>query len=349
MKTNHIGKWFGWVLVAALISMGRVALAQDAPDDVVLEAPAEDDAPPVAEPPVVEPEPVPEPAPGDDAPILAPELPPVVEPGTGDEPMEPIKPPKKTPTYKGADMQSAFTGAGSSHFGISGRVNKLPAKKSVRKEKGEWKRNVELGINTASGNSELLRYNGALSAGRETDQHAIFLKAAGRYGESEKEKDTENATAEAKFQRKLTARNYVALDGNARHDQIADLAYRVRANLSLGRHIVADERVVLSAEIGPGYVAEKKGDDREGFAAGRVAQYLEILMADNWQVWESLEYVQNLEDSAVYFITAEVGLEVALTGSMTLKFSVENRYDNQPAANKKSNDLLTTTALSWSF
>jgi putative salt-induced outer membrane protein YdiY len=127
------------------------------------------------------------------------------------------------------------------------------------------------------------------------------------------------------------------------------LAYRVRANLSLGRHIVADERVVLSAEIGPGYVAEKKGDDREGFAAGRVAQYLEILMADNWQVWESLEYVQNLEDSAVYFITAEVGLEVALTGSMTLKFSVENRYDNQPAANKKSNDLLTTTALSWSF
>jgi len=51
MKTNHIGKWFGWVLVAALISMGRVALAQDAPDDVVLEAPAEDDAPPVAEPP----------------------------------------------------------------------------------------------------------------------------------------------------------------------------------------------------------------------------------------------------------------------------------------------------------
>ena len=40
-------------------------------------------------------------------------------------------PKKKEPAYRGSDMQDAFKGAGSSKFGMSGRVNKMPAKKSA--------------------------------------------------------------------------------------------------------------------------------------------------------------------------------------------------------------------------
>lgn len=261
----------------------------------------------------------------------------------------PVPVPKPAPAYHGADMQDAFQGAGSSRFGMSGRVNKLPAKKSLKKPDGAWKRSLELGLTTASGNSDTVRGNGAASAARETDVNYLFLKATGRYGESDHEKDAENATGEAKFQRLLTERVYAAIDGNIRHDQIADLSYRVRGNLSLGRHFILSERTVLSAEAGPGYVAQKKGGDREGFAAGRAAQYLEFLVADNLQVWESVEFVQDLEDTEVYFANAEVGLEVVLTGNLNLKFSVEDRYDSQPADDKESNDLLTTTALVVNF
>ena len=123
----------------------------------------------------------------------------------------------------------------------------------------------------------------------------------------------------------------------------------MRGSLSLGRHFIWTERTVLSAEAGPGYVAEKKGGEQEGFAAGRLAQYLEILVADDLQVWESVEFVQNLEDSAVYFVNAEIGLETVLTGSLSLRFTVEDRYDNQPADDKEANDLLTTTSLNWKF
>ena len=258
-------------------------------------------------------------------------------------------PKKKEPAYRGSDMQDAFKDAGSSKFGMSGRVNKMPAKNSAPKQDGDWKRSLEVGVNTASGNSDALRCTGAASAARETETNFLFLKASGRYGESDGEKDAEEATGEGKLQHRLTERVYAALDGNAHRDRIADLDYRVRGSLSLGRHFIWTERTVLSAEAGPGYVAEKKGGEQEGFAAGRLAQYLEILVADDLQVWESVEFVQNLEDSAVYFVNAEIGLETVLTGSLSLHFAVEDRYDNQPADDKEANDLLTTTSLNWKF
>ena len=265
------------------------------------------------------------------------------------EPEVPAKPAKPEPAYRGADMKEAFKCADSSRFGVSGRVNKMPAKKSARKEKSAWKRVVEAGISTASGNSDLLRYDGSASAAKETETNYTYLEVAGRYGESDNETDAANATGEAKYQHKLTERTYAALDGFAKHDQIADLAYRLRGSVSLGRHFLWTERAVLSAELGPGYVAEKKGGEQEGFAAGRAGQYLEILVADNLQIWQSAEFVQNLEDAAVYFVNAEIGLETVLMGNLNLRFSVEDAYDSQPAEGKESNDVTTKTTLVWKF
>ena len=279
------------------------------------------------------------------------EAPAVVEPPVDETPAPAgaSKSGRPPPAYRGADMQDAFKGAARSRFGFSGRVNKLPAKKSAKREKGEWRRNLELGLATARGNSDTLRYDGEASASKETEQNYFYIKAGGRYGESDKEKDTENATGEARFQHRLTERMYAGVDGYGLHDSIADLDYRARASLALGRQFVLSDRTALSAEAGPGYVAEKKAGESEGFLAGRVAQMLEFLVTDSLQIWQSVEYVPNLEDSRVYYVNAEVGLETVLLSSLSLKFTVEDRYDSNPAEGKEGNDLLTTTSLSWSF
>lgn len=290
----------------------------------------------------------------------APELVPVEDPAEAvslpemtpsfpeEEPEEPAPRGKPPPAHRGAEMREAFKGAGS-RYGVSGRVHKIPAKKSPRKPKDAWRRSLSLGLNTAQGNSDTLRVDAAASASKDTEASYFFLKAAGRYGESEDETDAENATLEGKIQRRLTERMYVAMAGNVHHDQLADLSYRVNGSLSLGRHLMWTERTVLSIEAGPGYVAEKKGGETEGFVAGRVAQHLEFLATPSLQVWESIEYVPSLEDSRVYYVNAEVGLETVLMANLSLKCTLENRYDNNPAEGKERNDLLTTTALTWSF
>ena len=359
MKSHQVKSgWAAGLVCAGIVGWCVGALAQDeaipAEDPVAVEetvVPAEEPSAPAAE---TEPVAVENPASPSEEPATAPvETAPATEPAAGTEvpaaEETPAKPPKAATVYRGSDMNEAFKGAGSSKFGASGRVNKIPAKKSVKTEKGAWKRSIEAGMSTASGNSDVLRYDGSASASKETDDNYFFLEAGGRYGESDNETDAANATIEAKVQHRLSERTYAALDGHVRHDQIADLSYRARGSLSLGRHFIWSDRVVLSAEAGPGYVAEKKGGEKEGFVAGRVGQYLEILLTDSLQIWESADFVQNLEDSAVYFGTAEVGLETVLVGNLNLRLSLEDTYDSQPAEDKVSNDLTTKTTLVWRF
>ena len=261
----------------------------------------------------------------------------------------PAKAIKPLPAYGGADLTDAFKGAGSSLYGVKGRALKLPAKKSAKKEKGVWRREIELGASTSQGNKDNLRYDAALEAAKETENNYYFLKAAGRYGESDDERDAENATGEAKAQHRLTERWYVAAEANVYHDQIADLSYRARGNLSLGRYFIQSERTILSAETGPGYVAERKGGVRDDFMAGRVAEHLEFLVTSSLQVWQAVEYIPSFEDSQVYFVNAEVGLETVLVTDLSLVCTLEDRFDSNPAEGKERNDLLTTTALNWKF
>lgn len=346
-----------WRVGAASLLWAGIVFAQEEAEPAV-EEPVASEEPAAIEEPSADEEVVAEEEPAASEPEPIADEPAVDEPVVGEPvaepeelPSEPEPPVKPRPARRGSDMGAAFTGAGSSRFGVGGRVNALPAKskKTVEKPEGAWRGRLELGLDTAQGNTETLRTHGSISGAKETEANAYFLKAAGRYGESDQETDTESAEAEAKFQHRLSERMYAAVDGNVLHDEIADLSYRARGSLSLGRHFVRTGRTVLSGELGPGYVAEKKGGEEEGFVAGRVAQVLEFLVTDSLQVWQSVEFVQNLEDSRVYFVNAKVGLETVLLPDLSLRFSVEDRYDSNPAEGKESNDLLTGTSLNWSF
>ena len=351
MKTKMISK--SWLVgVVCLLWAGAVWAEEEA--ELAMEEPVASEEPAADEGPATSEEPATNGGAGAGEPIVIEEEPAVEEPVV-QEPVgpvvEPDVPAKPRPVRRGSDMGAAFTGAGSSRFGVGGRVNTMPAKsrKSAEKPEGAWRRRIELGMDTAQGNSETLRYHGAISGSKETEANVYFLKASGRYGESDEVRDTENAEGEAKFQHRLSERMYAAVDGNVLHDPIADLSYRARGSLSLGRHFVRTGRTALSGELGPGYVAEKKGGAEDEFVAGRAAQVLEFLVTDSLQIWQSIEFVQNLEDSRVYFVNAKVGLETVLLANLSLRFSVEDRFDSQPAEGKESNDLLTGTALNWSF
>ncbi|MFH0880735.1 MAG: DUF481 domain-containing protein, partial [Lentisphaerota bacterium] len=167
--------------------------------------------------------------------------------------VEPDRPSKVKVSLPGAELQNAFTKIAAGKFSVSGksRVLKIPEKEPRRKKSDDsWRRTLEFGVNTSKGNSDTLRYDGSIGASKETDKNFYWLKAGGRFGESEGQKDTENAYGEGKYERSLTERMYAGLDGHVFHDQIDALSYRFRVNLLMVRHFVCTEISVLSAELG---------------------------------------------------------------------------------------------------
>ncbi|HOW98347.1 MAG TPA: DUF481 domain-containing protein [Kiritimatiellia bacterium] len=268
------------------------------------------------------------------------------------EPVEEEAPVKEKPARRGADLSDAFESSRGSKFGLSAqqRSLKVPGKEGrPPREKTAWRWTLELGVDSTSGNKDTLRYDGSLGAQKETDLHFFWFRAGGRYGKSEGERDTDNASAEARAERRLAERLYAALDGQVFQDRIAELSYRARANVSLGCFLVRSERTLLGLEAGPGYVQEKKGGEIDGYAAGRAAEYAERVLLSNLLAWQAVEYVVSVEDANVFFMNAEVGLEALLSATLSLRVSLEDRYDGAPADDKEKNDLVTKTALKWAF
>ena len=267
--------------------------------------------------------------------------PPVVEPEA-----------EPRPARRGAELSQAFKNSRASKFGLSSKQRslKIPGKADrPKREKTDWRRTLEVGANTTSGNTDTRRMDASITAQKETELLFFWFGVGGRFGETDGENDTENAEIEGRVERGLGERTYAALDANVFHDQIADLSYRARGNVSLGRFLVISERTLIGVEAGPGYVREKKGGTVDGFAAGRAVQYAERVLFANLRAWESVDGTLNLEDTDVFFLTAELGVEIVLSPAMSLMFSLEDRYDSVPAEDKEANDLVTRTTVKWTF
>jgi putative salt-induced outer membrane protein YdiY len=55
------------------------------------------------------------------------------------------------------------------------------------------------------------------------------------------------------------------------------------------------------------------------------------------------------DKSSDYLLKAQAGVEAALTTMLALVLTVDNTYDNEPAAGKDKNDLAITSALKISI
>lgn len=260
--------------------------------------------------------------------------------------------PKVTPRpTTGITVQGVFLDSGEGKFSVSGRVLKLPAPEpaSADETNSPWRRSIAFGMNMTSGNSDTLRYSLGLDVVRERDEDLARLRAQGMYGESSSQKDVENASARLRYERQLSRRTYGLTYADWLTDTIAGTDYRVTAIASPGWHLLRTQRTILNVEAGAGYLEQKKSDDTEGFAAGRLAASLENLLNAHVLAWCAAEYIPEFADPDVFFVNAEAGIASMLARNLSLHVTLQDRYDNAPAPDRKGNDVYLTAALNLSF
>lgn len=255
------------------------------------------------------------------------------------------------PGRSSVPVRGMFLASGQGKFSVSGRVLKLPAEPAEADTvpATAWHRSIDFGMNLTKGNSDTLRYSLAFDAVRERDDDLVRLRAQAMYGESDNTKDTENASARARYERRLSPRTYGLGYADWLTDTIADTDYRVTAILSPGWHLIRTERTVLNVEAGAGYLEEKKSDTEDGFAAGRLAASAERLLNAHVLAWCAAEYLPKFADTSVFFVNAETGIASMLARNLSLHLTLSDRYDNAPAIGRDKNDLQLNAALSLNF
>ena len=242
-------------------------------------------------------------------------------------------------------------------------TNTAPVKVSAT---NKWDASLAAGMTITAGNSETFLSTLTFKAVRKWTNNEVLLGAAGSYGESttevteeradgtkikrdESNATTANAAAYGQFNHSFTDHVYGGGRVDFVHDAIAELKYRVTVSPLAGYYLFKNPTTKLSIEFGPSGVFERQGKDNNQYAALRFGERFEHKFTPKNKVWQAFDYIPQVDRWGNYLLIAEIGGEAAFTDQFSLRAVVQDAYDNEPANNRKKNDIKFITSLVYKF
>ena len=212
-----------------------------------------------------------------------------------------------------------------------------------------WDLSLLLGYNLSTGNTDTSLLHGGAKAFRDYEKNIIRAEFAGARGETDNEKTEEKISANLEYNRIIEDPFYLGMGVDFLSDGIADVDYRVILKPVVGVFLIKNDIVRLSFETGPGYVFEKLAGMKNDYFSPRIANRFDWNIASNSKLFQSAEYLFNVDDGDDYLVTAEAGIEAAISSNLALVCSVKDIYDNIPAVGLKRNDVSVITSLKLSL
>ena len=230
--------------------------------------------------------------------------------------------------------------------GVGGQSGPRALSKPEREiDRGLWKSEIEFGASGYRGNTDSELFMLRLKTERTKEHNSLRFGAKTYIGNKDGQRDRENTEAEVALRREIHNRWYYTAEVRYFTDPLADLDYQMVSVLSPGYEFIRTEYAHLSLELGPAFIAEKKGEEKKDFFAGRLALMMDRLIDDRILIWERFEYLPALEDTSVYLMLAEVGAESRLTDWFRLRTALQVRYDSDPAPDKENEDIFLHVSL----
>ncbi|MCS1411711.1 MAG: hypothetical protein M2R45_04913 [Verrucomicrobia subdivision 3 bacterium] len=218
------------------------------------------------------------------------------------------------------------------------------------KETPKWETSAALGFTLTQGNSDTVLVNANLISLKEWELNELSTGINGSYGEVESAKNNEVLRGTAQYNRLLgKTDSYFYGKADLLHDAVADVEHRLRVSTGYGYYFINNDKMKLSAEIGTGYIVEKLGGGEDDYLTLRAGEKFEYNINERARLWQSTEWLPQVEDFSNYLLVAEFGVESDLTEKMSLRVSLQDNYDNQPAPSRKSNDLRLVTGIGYKF
>jgi putative salt-induced outer membrane protein YdiY len=233
---------------------------------------------------------------------------------------------------------------------------------------GKWAKSAAVGATVTGGNTETILLSGKADAQRKWERYELSLGADGAYGVTERRvpggPDVDETTAQSlrgflQYNRLFTPRFYGYLRQDAIHDKIGGVDYRLITGGGVGYYVVKEPATTFRTELGGAFVYERVTVDPgvgvppsnkyDRYATVRLAERLDHKFNDRFRIWQSAEILPEIGNWENYIVNAEVGLESALTDSLSLLTYLQDTYDNEPPLGRVKNDWKWVTALAWKF
>jgi putative salt-induced outer membrane protein len=228
-------------------------------------------------------------------------------------------------------------------------VPSLVAQTNVPPPVPHWDTSVAVGVTATSGNSDSILATVTGRADKKWDPHELHFGVDFAYGKADGLKNNDSVRAFGQYNYLFTDRWYGYVRAEGLHDAIADIEYRFTIGPGVGYYLIKTAATSLSVEGGPGIVIEKQGPDSKTYFTARIAEKFEHKFNDRVRIWEMAEFLPQVDRFSNYLINSELGVESGLSKAWALRLVLQDSYDNEPAPDRKRNDLKLIAALAWKY
>lgn len=226
--------------------------------------------------------------------------------------------------------------------------------KEPEKPKG-WESTAAAALSLTKGNSESVLGTLTLNSVRKWEQDEALLGGSAGYGETKDQKTGNKSKTQdllggfAQWNHLFTQRLYGGLRADALHDSVAGIEYRFSLSPILGYYFIKEARTSLSGEAGPSFLYENRGGDKKGYMGLRFAERFEHKFNDRSRVWQTAEYIPQVDEFDNYLLNLEIGASTKITQSVGLRVVLQDNYVNRPAPGRRSNDLKLMAGVDYAF
>lgn len=229
-------------------------------------------------------------------------------------------------------------------------TNLLKSIKSMTNQPPKWDGTVTLGLTAMTGNVNSVLATAKVVAGKKVKWNQYDLEADGTYGEVNDVQSAQSAHGSAQV-------NHIFIDdkwygygrGDALHDAIANVDYRIIGSTGGGYYFIRDKMTTLSSEVGPAIQYERLDDEYNTYPSARLAENFERKIDEHARVWENVEFIPPITYPEAFLVNATVGVETPLTHSMSLQTYLQDNFANVPAPGLKNNDLKLISGVVFKF
>ena len=222
-----------------------------------------------------------------------------------------------------------------------------------KKKEKSWERHISLGYSKISGNTESSALNINLSTNRKTEKDEFSLKGDYSYASTNRKMDTQKWFAMLRyaysFGRMKKWYHFYKLEAD--HDRFANIGYRIIPSTGLGYWFsdTDDWKAMLECGIGFGHTnyRDNTKDKNEAVLIPRV--FFEKKLFGESRLSEDISLYPSLESIGEYRLHSETSFINPINEKLSLKFSLIEDYNSDPAKDTKKNDLSIISSLIYSF
>jgi len=217
---------------------------------------------------------------------------------------------------------------------------------------GEWTKELSLGYNKTSGNTEKAEFSTAGMLNRKTTSNEITLKGDVYYSSADKNMDAQKWSGLGRYAYSFGEQKkwFNSYQLQADHDRFADVDYRLLPTVGIGYWFSDTDDWKFMAEGSAGLemtnYRSNKADDEEAAAIGHL--YAEKKIFDRARASEDFSIIPSLEEGD-FRIKSETAFTNPIKEGLDLSIKFIIDYDSDPADGIEDTDTRLVTGLKYSF